>query len=120
MHFTEAVVNLKFDEDPRYPQYAQLFEPLCGPATQRPILLEAGATKVGQKRGREEVEEEAPDIVRPCSLLCCCIAVVRCSQQVWGRRNYTRHSSEQIHKQAPDTERPCMHFYIPYTPSELA
>lgn len=69
--FTEAVVNLKFDEDPRYPQYAQLFEPLCGPAPQRPIILEAGSTKVGQKRGREEVED-APDIVRPsCQLSSC-------------------------------------------------
>ena len=59
-------MNLKFDEDPKYPQYAQLFEALCGPAPQRPIQLEAGAARVGQKRSREEADEEAPDIVRVC------------------------------------------------------
>ena len=64
MQFTEAVVNLKFDEDPKYAAYVQLFESLCGPVAQRPIQLEAG-TKVGQKRGREDIEEEALDIVRP-------------------------------------------------------
>ena len=66
MQFTEAVVNLKFDEDPKYAAYVQLFESLCGPVAQRPIQLEAG-TKVGQKRGREDTEEEALDIVRPCA-----------------------------------------------------
>ena len=66
--FTEAVVNLKFDEDPKYSAYVQLFESLCGPVAQRPIQLEAGqGLKVGQKRGREEVDEEALDIVRPVS-----------------------------------------------------
>ena len=79
VQFTEAVVNLKFDDDPRYTQYAQLFEPLCGPAPQRPILLEAGATKVGQKRGREEVEEAAdivsPDPAMKPTLVCACACV---------------------------------------------
>ena len=44
--FTEGVVNQKFDEEPKYEAYMKLFEPLCGPAPQRPILTE-GATKVG-------------------------------------------------------------------------
>ncbi|KAK9908618.1 hypothetical protein WJX75_000528 [Coccomyxa subellipsoidea] len=55
--FTEAVVNLKFDEEPKYTAYVALFEPLCGPGPQRPILLEE-KPKVGQKRGREAIEED--------------------------------------------------------------
>lgn len=43
MQFTEAVVNLKFDEEPKYEAYMKLFEPLCGPAPSRPILVEGGA-----------------------------------------------------------------------------
>ncbi len=49
--FTECVVNLKFDEEPKYETFMRLFEPLCGPAPQRPILIEG--VKVGQKRMRE-------------------------------------------------------------------
>lgn len=65
--FTEAVVNLKFDEEPRYSAYVPLFEPLCGPGPQRPILLEE-KTRVGQKRNREAFEGEDVEIVRayPC------------------------------------------------------
>ncbi|EIE25099.1 MUT9-related serine/threonine protein kinase [Coccomyxa subellipsoidea C-169] len=55
--FTEAVVNLKFDEEPKYTAYVALFEPLCGPGPARPILLEE-KPKVGQKRGREAIEED--------------------------------------------------------------
>lgn len=48
--FTEGVVNLKFDEEPRYEAYMKLFEPLCGPGgPQRPIITE-GAPKVGSNR----------------------------------------------------------------------
>lgn len=43
--FTEGVVNQKFDEEPKYESYMKLFEPLCGPGPQRPILTE-GANKV--------------------------------------------------------------------------
>lgn len=46
LQFTEAVVNLKFDEEPKYEAYMKLFEPLCGPAPSRPILVE-GSAKVG-------------------------------------------------------------------------
>lgn len=54
--FTEAVVNLKFDEDPKYAAYMALFEPLCGaPGPQRPIIVDS-LPKVGQKRGREEAD----------------------------------------------------------------
>ena len=45
------MVNLKFDEEPKYETFMRLFEPLCGPAPQRPILIEG--VKVGQKRMRE-------------------------------------------------------------------
>ena len=62
--FTEAVVNLKFDEEPRYSAYVPLFEPLCGPGPQRPILLEE-KSRVGQKRGREAFEGEDVEIVSP-------------------------------------------------------
>jgi hypothetical protein len=48
--FTEGVVNQKFDEEPRYEAYMKLFEPLCGPGPQRPILTE-GANKVRQQGG---------------------------------------------------------------------
>ncbi len=44
-------MNLKFDEEPKYETLMRLFEPLCGPAPQRPILIEG--VKVGQKRPRE-------------------------------------------------------------------
>ena len=80
--FTEAVVNLKFDEEPRYSAYVPLFEPLCGPGPQRPILLEEKTLRVGQKRGREAFEGEDMEIVSllpmacpSCRLLClvpCC------------------------------------------------
>lgn len=65
--FTEGVVNQKFDEEPKYEAYMKLFEPLCGPAPQRPILTEGAnkllAVAVGQKRGRETdelAEDTAP------------------------------------------------------------
>lgn len=45
MQFAEAVVNLKFDEEPKYQAFMTLFDPLCGPSPQRPILTE-GQTKV--------------------------------------------------------------------------
>lgn len=53
MQFTEAVVNLKFDEEPKYEAYMRLFEPLCGSRTNRPIQTNVPAPKVGQKRARD-------------------------------------------------------------------
>ena len=50
-----------------------LFEPLCGPGPQRPILLEDKA-RVGQKRGRDSAEDEMLEIVRPPSPLTPCWA----------------------------------------------
>lgn len=38
LQFTEAVVNLKFDEEPKYAAYSALFEPLCGTPAARPVL----------------------------------------------------------------------------------
>ena len=43
--FAEAVVNLKFDEEPKYQAFMALFDPLCGPQPHRPILTE-GQSKV--------------------------------------------------------------------------
>ncbi len=47
--FMEAVINLKFDEEPKYAAMSALFEPLCGPSARRPISTD-GAKKVGMKR----------------------------------------------------------------------
>ena len=58
--YMEAVVNLKFDEEPKYGALAALFEPLCGPTSRRPISTE-GAQKVGSKRKAETLEEEGED-----------------------------------------------------------
>ena len=58
--YMEAVVNLKFDEEPKYGALAALFEPLCGPTHRRPISTE-GAQKIGQKRKAEALEEEGED-----------------------------------------------------------
>ncbi|QDZ23278.1 serine/threonine protein kinase [Chloropicon primus] len=63
--FTEYVMNLKYDEDPRYSWMISLFEPLCGSALQRPIKInESTLAKVGQKRTRDmlddQEDEEAP------------------------------------------------------------
>eukprot|EP00951_Prasinocladus_malaysianus_P001284 scaffold8870_cov39-Prasinocladus_malaysianus.AAC.1 len=59
--FTEAVVNIKFDEEPKYAAYRDLFEPLCGQAgPSRPILTETAA-RVGAKRNRDAIEGEEED-----------------------------------------------------------
>ena len=58
--YMEAVVNLKFDEEPKYGALAALFEPLCGPTSRRPISTE-GAQKVGSKRKAETLDEEGED-----------------------------------------------------------
>uniref|UniRef100_A0A061SHN6 non-specific serine/threonine protein kinase n=1 Tax=Tetraselmis sp. GSL018 TaxID=582737 RepID=A0A061SHN6_9CHLO len=56
--FTEAVVNIKFDEEPKYAAYRDLFEPLCGQVgPSRPILAET-ATRVGSKRAREALDDD--------------------------------------------------------------
>jgi hypothetical protein len=44
--------------------FMAIFEPLCGPSVQRPILMD-GSAKVGQKRGRESVEDENMEITAP-------------------------------------------------------
>lgn len=56
-------MNHKFDEEPKYEGCMRLFEPLCGPGPQRPILTE-GAAKVGQKRTREN-DDLADDVQAP-------------------------------------------------------
>ncbi|XP_042955160.1 casein kinase 1-like protein HD16 isoform X2 [Carya illinoinensis] len=56
--FLEIVVNMKFDEEPNYAKLISLFEGLIGPnPALRPISTD-GAQKVGQKRGRLNIEED--------------------------------------------------------------
>ncbi|CAM8949676.1 unnamed protein product [Rhodiola kirilowii] len=56
--FLEIVVNMKFDEEPNYSKLISLFDGLLGPNPSiRPINTD-GAQKVGQKRGRVNMEEE--------------------------------------------------------------
>ena len=51
--FTEAVINLKFDDEPKYAAYMALFEPLCGPpGPSRPLMIGTDG-QVGQKRARD-------------------------------------------------------------------
>lgn len=59
--FAEAVVNLKFDEEPKYAAYSHLFEPLCGPGPARPIILES-QPKVGQKRARDSADDDSLEV----------------------------------------------------------
>ncbi|KAK9861022.1 hypothetical protein WJX84_005532 [Apatococcus fuscideae] len=64
--FTEAVVNLKFDEEPKYAAYIQLFESLCGPTNMRPILMDPlPPARVGQKRGRDATADDNLDLGAP-------------------------------------------------------
>ncbi|TKY50595.1 Casein kinase I [Spatholobus suberectus] len=56
--FLEIVVNMKFDEEPNYSKLISLFDGTIGPnPALRPINTE-GAQKVGQKRGRLNIEED--------------------------------------------------------------
>ena len=60
--YMEAVVNLKFDEEPKYQGLASLFEPLGVPSNRRPISTEgAEKARVGQKRKAEPIDEEGED-----------------------------------------------------------
>lgn len=60
--FTEAVINLRFDEDPPYAAYIQLFEPLVGGGdVPRPLQVDT-AMGVAAKRGREELEALTADM----------------------------------------------------------
>lgn len=58
--FMETVVNLKFDEEPKYEALRALLEPLCGPSPNRPINTD-GASKAGTKRKAETLDEEDAD-----------------------------------------------------------
>ncbi|KAA3472768.1 Casein kinase I-like protein [Gossypium australe] len=61
--FLEAVINMKFDEEPNYAKLISFFESLIDPCIPlRPIRID-GALKVGQKRGRLVInleEDEQP------------------------------------------------------------
>lgn len=63
--FAEAVVNLKFDEEPKYSAYMALFEPLCGPSgPMRPLQTDV-PPRAGQKRSREGSAPADPDLELP-------------------------------------------------------
>ena len=53
--FTDAVINLKYQEVPNYDQYVSWFLPLCGPTPSRPLLT---CTRIGSKRSRPEDHQE--------------------------------------------------------------
>ncbi|KAG7027492.1 Casein kinase 1-like protein HD16, partial [Cucurbita argyrosperma subsp. argyrosperma] len=61
--FLDAVINMKFDEEPNYSKLISFFEGLIDPCIPlRPIQID-GALKVGQKRGRLLInleEDEQP------------------------------------------------------------
>jgi serine/threonine protein kinase len=60
--FAEAVMALRFDEEPAYGAYVALFEPLLGAAgPARPLQVDT-AVAVGKKRGREDLEELQADL----------------------------------------------------------
>ena len=60
MQFAEAVVNLKFDEEPKYQAFMTLFDPLCGPQPHRPILTE-GQAKVSCRTSADAPCGSPPD-----------------------------------------------------------
>ena len=60
----QAVVNIKFDEEPNYSHLKSFFEPLCGPGPQRPIHV-ADLERVGQKRPRDTTNDELADDQAP-------------------------------------------------------
>uniref|UniRef100_A0ACD5UYX8 Uncharacterized protein n=1 Tax=Avena sativa TaxID=4498 RepID=A0ACD5UYX8_AVESA len=55
--FFETVTNMKFDEEPNYAKLISLFDGLIESPASRPIRID-GALKVGQKRGRLQVNHE--------------------------------------------------------------
>ncbi|RYQ93233.1 hypothetical protein Ahy_B09g099504 isoform D [Arachis hypogaea] len=57
-HFLEVVVNMKFDEEPNYSKLISLFNGILDPNPALRPLNTDGAQKVGQKRGRLNMEEE--------------------------------------------------------------
>ncbi|XP_031386894.1 casein kinase 1-like protein HD16 [Punica granatum] len=63
--FIEHVVNLKFDEEPKYAKYISLFDGVVGPIVDNRPINTDGAQKlvymVGQKRGRLTMEDEDDD-----------------------------------------------------------
>jgi len=59
--FMEIVVNMKFDEKPKYRYLVALFEPLCGAGPFRPILTEGSSQSKLGKRPRESLEDENDD-----------------------------------------------------------
>ena len=60
--FTDAVINLKFDEEPRYSAYIQIFETFTNGAVERPLNVDCGLEVSGrfpkqalfESKGRKE------------------------------------------------------------------
>lgn len=60
--FTESVINIKFDEEPKYAAFRRLFEPLCGTAgVNRPVLTEFAARLAALKSNGRESDEDGAD-----------------------------------------------------------
>ncbi|KAG2492391.1 hypothetical protein HYH03_009337 [Edaphochlamys debaryana] len=56
--FTDSVMNAKFEDEPNYPKYISMFEPLVN-VPERPLVVEnAMKLVVGSKRSRSEYEGE--------------------------------------------------------------
>mmetsp|Transcript_30659 Transcript_30659/g.66924 ORF Transcript_30659/g.66924 Transcript_30659/m.66924 type:complete len:734 (-) Transcript_30659:270-2471(-) len=64
--YMELVINMKFDEEPKYAQLAALFADLIAACPELPIDVEKGQAimKIGVKRGRDSLEEEEDDELR--------------------------------------------------------
>jgi len=55
--FTESVINIKFDEEPKYAAFRRLFEPLCGvTGMTRPVLTEFASRLLALKNNSEDAE----------------------------------------------------------------
>jgi len=63
---TDAVINLKFEEEPPYQRFMSMFEPLLN-VPEHPLQVEMPPSKVGQKRGRSQfdpADADAPAVVK--------------------------------------------------------
>ena len=65
--FTEAVVNLKFDEEPKYAAYVTLFEPLCGPGPAAPHPAGGQGARRAEARPRRARGGHGDRESSPCS-----------------------------------------------------
>ena len=70
--FTEAVLALKFDEEPKYEACIALFEPLLGAVASRPIIIEAAA----------KVKHYVCNEIPPIAGLLCIVGIITMKQVI--------------------------------------